>query len=879
MALFSAAAAPRTPVPPPREAAVGALHVPSPDWRDQVVYFLMTDRFADGDPRNNDQGFGEYDPRRGSHYSGGDLRGIVRRLDYIQGLGATAVWITPPVANQWIDPANGYTGYHGYWAEHFRRVDRHLGTLGDLQALSRALHGRGMFLIQDIVLNHTGNFFGYAGGWDPRDPARFYAPNRGARPAARPSQRPFDLNDPRRARDRRAGIYHWTPDVADYNDPLQEASHQMSGLDDLATGNPVVRRALRDSYGWWIRAAGVDAFRLDTAFYVPPQDIADFLRSTDPRAPGILEVARRTGRERFFVFGEGFGIDPPRQDRMAAKIERYMTDTGGTPLLPGMLNFPLYGTLLDVFVRGHPTDELAWRIERMVALHARPHLMPSFVDNHDVDRFLAGGSLAALRQSLLAIFTLPGIPTIYYGTEQGFTQPRAAMFAAGHGSGGRDHFDSGAPLYRLIAALSALRRGDAVFTRGTPQVVARSTAGPGAIAWRLSAPGRASAFVAMNTAEHAVLLDKMPTGLPPGTRLLGRFGIDGTPAQATVGARGELTLPLPPRAGWVWQADAGQTGDVARSGPAGAVGGIDKAANQVEIHAEPLPARIHGDLVWTGRTPTRGPLRIVVDGDLSRATDVRPDAQGRWEAVIDTSAMVDPDVVHEAVAWDPASGALSATMRFSVQRAWRLAADVDDPAGDDHGPDGRYRYPTDPSFAAQRTLDLRRVQARVAGGALQLDVTLAGLARSWNPANGFDHLALTVFVELPGLGEPAATVMPGQAAHVPEGLRWHRRLRVHGWSNALFSAASASPTQEGTPVAPGARLSVDAATSTIRLLLPAAALGGLRSLSGARVWVTTWDWDGGYRSIAPEAGPHVFGGGDPNRSPRVMDDSAVIELR
>jgi len=850
----------------------GPLHVASPDWRDQVVYFLMTDRFADGDPRNNDQGAGEYDPRRGSHYSGGDLAGIRQRLDYIQGLGATAVWITPPVANQWIDPRTGHTGYHGYWAEHFRRVDRHLGSLADLQALSRALHGRGMFLIQDIVLNHTGNFFAYDGGWDPQDPARFYTPASGSRPVSRPSQFPFGLNDPRRARDRRAGIYHWTPDVADYNDPDQEGRFQMSGLDDLATGRPAVRRALRDSYGWWIRAAGIDGFRLDTAFYMPPPDIADILYSRDRRAPGLVEAARRTGRRNFLVFGEGFGIDAPRSDTMARRIERYMTGSDGRPLLPGMLNFPLYGTLHDVLVRGHPTDELAWRIERMMSLHARPHLMPSFVDNHDVDRFLAGGSVAALRQALLAIFTLPGIPVVYYGTEQGFTQPRAALFAAGHGSNGRDHFDTGAPLYRTIAELSALRRGDAVFTRGTPEVLQRSGAGPGAIAWRMSRPGRAAAFVVLNTAEHEVLLDKMPTGLSPGTRLRGRFGVGGTPGPVSVGARGELTIPLPPRAGWVWQVD-----DAA--GAASSVGPSPAGLAAAEVRIDQPPAQVGGDLLLTGNTTSPGPLRIVLDGDLARAVEARPDATGRWEARIDTSAMIDPAVLHEATAWDPAAAAVSPTVRFAVRRTWSAAADADDPAGDDRGPDGLYRYPTDPSYAAQRTLDLRRVQARVSGGALQLEITLAGLTRSWNPANGFDHLALTVFIELPDTDEPAASVMPGQAARLPEGMRWHRRLRVHGWSNVLFSAAGATQDHEGTPVTPGARLTVDDAARTIRLQLPAAALGARPSLSGARLLVTTWDWDGGYRAIAPEPGPHVFGGGDPRSSPRVMDASPVITLR
>lgn len=116
------------------------LHVPSPDWRDQIIYFLMTDRFEDGNPQNNDQGAGEYDPKKGSRYSGGDLAGVQKRLDYIQGLGATSVWITPPVANQWWNGT--YGGYHGYWASDFKRVDPHVGNLKDYQKLSDALHRR-----------------------------------------------------------------------------------------------------------------------------------------------------------------------------------------------------------------------------------------------------------------------------------------------------------------------------------------------------------------------------------------------------------------------------------------------------------------------------------------------------------------------------------------------------------------------------------------------------------------------------------------------------------------------------------------------------------------------------------------------------------------
>ena len=836
------------------------LHVASPDWRDQVIYFVMTDRFADGDPRNNDQGAGEYDPAQSGRYSGGDLKGLQQRIPYIQGLGATAVWITPPVANQWRDPWAQYSGYHGYWAENFMQVDKHLGTLADYKQLSHALHSRGMYLVQDIVVNHTGNFFRYGKERSAQDPAKAFEINTGALPRSAPTQAPFSLNDPRRAADRRAGIYHWTPDITDYTHPVQELNWQMSGLDDLNTENPVVRRALRRSFGHWVKEVGVDAFRVDTAFYVPADYFSDFLHSKDAAAPGMAEVARRTGRNDFLVFGEGFGIDKPLDDTQARKIERYMTGPQGQPLLPGMLNFPLYGGLTDAFARGRPTAELGHRIGAMMKLHARPHLMPSFIDNHDVDRFLAGGSVAGLQQALLAMFTLPGIPVIYYGTEQGFTQQRASMFAAGWGSGGRDHFDTAAPLYRSIARLSALRREHRLFSRGTPEVLQDNPAAPGALAWRMSHEGR-SALVAMNSADADTLLDNLDTGLPAGTRLKTLFSLDGRVADATVGVDGRLSLRLPGRGGVVWQAAAEQS---AARLPA------------VEISIDALPgSRFSDDFTVSGRVSGAAKLDLVVDGDLTRSVPVVADADGRWQAVVDTSRLVDPAVRHRVTAWVEGAQRAAPAQEFVVQREWAVQADVIDPADDDQGRSGRVTYPTDPSFAA-RQMDLRRIKVSTSGGALRLDLSMADISTVWSPAQGFDHVAFTVFIELPG--QPGgATVMPQQNGDVPAGMRWHRRLRVHGWSNALFASEGASATLEGAPVAPAARVSTDTATRTVSLLLPAAALGELKSLSGAKVYVTTWDYDGGYRALRPAAQPYGMGGGD-DSTPKVMDESVVILL-
>jgi len=542
-ALLLAVVAGNHPVPDP------LLHVASPDWRDQVIYFALIDRFDDGDPSNNDQGAGVYDPDDHRRYSGGDLAGLARRLDYLQALGATALWITPPVANQWW---NGrYGGYHGYWARDFTAVDPHYGSLDDYRALSDRLHRAGMYLVQDVVFNHTGDYFGYD-GHDPTDPAAGWRPTPGSVPVTAPTQWPFSLNDPRDPAQRQANIYHWTPELADHGDRDQELHHQLMGLDDLATGNAVVRRALRRSYAHWITEVGVDAFRVDTALHMAPDDLRDLFHNDDADVPGLQAVARATGREGFMAFGEGFAIDPPFGEAQARRIEGYVTDAQGRPVLDAMINFPLYGALNDVFARGSPPAELADRIQRMMRVHADPHRMPTFVDNHDVDRFLAHGDETGLRQALLALMTLPGIPVVYYGTEQGFDQRRASMFAAGWGSGGRDHFDTAHPMFGYTAALIALRLGNRAFTRGTPWPLHADSRGPGLLVWRMDHAGEAW-LVAINTADSERAA-RMPSGLAPGTVLEARLDVLPPSDAPTVDAQGALEVVLPPRGSAVWQA-------------------------------------------------------------------------------------------------------------------------------------------------------------------------------------------------------------------------------------------------------------------------------------------------------------------------------------
>ncbi len=332
--------------PPAAGAAPLKLPVATPDWRDQILYLALTDRFDDGDARNNRLGQGEFDRRHGTRNSGSDLAGLARRLDHIQGLGATALWLTARAEDQ---------------------------------QLSHQLHQRGMYLVQDILLNHAGDSFADRRGADANGKTAYF-------------------KDP-------AGT------------PLRAA---LSPVPPNDVPNPAHRRALRQSHGAWIQSVGVDAFGPGRAFAIPSA------------LPG------------------------------------------------GMLNVALSAALNDAFSRGAPSAQLAQRIAAL-KLHARPHGMLNLIDNPAGERYLAGGSSAGLQQAWLAMMTLPGIPTLYDGTEQGFTQPRTSMFAAGGGSGGRDPVHTAAALYRYFASLAELRRGHKVLSRGMPRVLHGNAAQAGAL--------------------------------------------------------------------------------------------------------------------------------------------------------------------------------------------------------------------------------------------------------------------------------------------------------------------------------------------------------------------------------------------------------------
>ena len=228
-----------------------------------------------------------------------------------------------------------------------------------------------------------------------------------------------------------------------------------------------------------------------------------------------------------------------------------------------------------------------------------------------------------------------------------------------------------------------------------------------------------------------------------------------------------------------------------------------------------------------------------------------------------------------------------------------------DSIGDDHGRNGQLLYPLDPNWTLRRPGDIEAVRVYRAGTALKIELRMHDVLATWNPPNGFDHVAFTVFIRLPDpcaaqgrlqadAGAPAnaaspplraeaapgcraeAAVMPAQNGSLPDGMRWHYRIRANGWTNGLFSAQGASASSEGTLVTPTANVSSDSTARTVTLTIPGASLGKPASLSGARLYINTWDYDGGYRPLLARPEPFAMGGSP--GGPKVMDDSAVITL-
>jgi neopullulanase len=560
---------------------------------DEVIYFLLPDRFENGDQANDRGGIkGDrlvtgFDPTHKGFYNGGDLKGLIGRLDYLRNMGVTAIWLAPIFKNKPVQgpPGMETAGYHGYWVTDFTTVDPHFGTEAEFKAFVDAAHARGMKVYMDIITNHTADviFFrecegkascpyrskadypysrrasdgaainmGFAGDDDVSpenwslltDPAYAYTPF--VPDAEKDVKRPAWLNDPAYYHNR--GNTTFSGENSTYGDFV--------GLDDLMTEHPRVVAGMIEIYQSWIERFGIDGYRIDTAKHVNPEFWQQFV-------PAILATANAQGIPNFHIFGE------VATGEMDPALTAEWTVRAG---LPTNLDMPFFAAVRDVLAGNRAPDHLV-RLFAADVLYAGGEAtalrLPTFVGNHDFGRFAHFADRAhpgATQEERLAraklahamMFLLRGIPTVYYGDEQGYVgdgndqDARETMFASQvavyndndligtDSTTAKSNFEPSHPLYHAIAELASARKANAGLRYGR-QIIRSYDEKPGLLAISRIDPTDKTDIVVMFNTSNAPLttrvsIDYRATGIAP---VVGQC-----PAAPT--APGQMTISVPP---------------------------------------------------------------------------------------------------------------------------------------------------------------------------------------------------------------------------------------------------------------------------------------------------------------------------------------------
>ncbi|HEU4384488.1 MAG TPA: alpha-amylase family glycosyl hydrolase [Anaeromyxobacteraceae bacterium] len=470
--------------PAPTAPAAALAPLPDRDWRDEVLYFVLVDRFADGDPSND----AAVDRAAKGAFHGGDLEGLTAHLDEIASLGVTALWVNPLVKN--IDGFVTGAGfpdwaYHGYWADDLGRLDPRFGDEADLRALVAACHARGIRVLLDVVYNHPGYGTHY-------------------------------LRDPRTR-----GWLRSTEIGGCGDDDLTSC---LAGLPDWKTELPEVRDFLLDHQLSWARRFGLDGFRLDTLKHV---------------SHDFWQVHRRRTRAEvspgFFLLGELWGGDAENLDAYFAPDE---IDAG--------FDFSFPGSALG-WVQGRGRTVAFDRYLRSREKVRAGHHLAHFLSSHDVPGALhqLAGDKALFRLAAVLQLTVAGIPVVYYGEEVGrpggaWPDNRSDMpwgdraILPGRGLSRDDELRE---FYRRVVAA---RRAHPALSRGKHEAI--STEGDLYVFQRRDTASGDAVVVALNrgSAEARATFAPLPewNGLLP---------VDALAAVEATAEAGRLTVRVPPR--------------------------------------------------------------------------------------------------------------------------------------------------------------------------------------------------------------------------------------------------------------------------------------------------------------------------------------------
>jgi alpha-amylase len=554
----------------------------------------MADRFSNGSTANDQGGLGSdpmvsgFDPTKKGFYNGGDLAGLLDKIDYIQGLGTTSIWLTPSFKNKAVQPEDKSAGYHGYWITDFTQIDPHLGTNNELKALIDEAHSRGMKVYFDIITNHTADVIGYEDS-EGKDVRKGYT-SKDEVPYKTADGEPFDdrdyagsesfpeldtetsfpyvpvleegeedlkvpewLNDPT--------LYHNRGDTTFAGEDAYYGD--FFGLDDLFTEHPKVVSGMKDIYKTWIRDFGVDGFRIDTMKHVNNEFWQDF-------GPDVLNYAKAQGKDEFFMFGEVFDTTKSFTSQFTTRNQ-----------MQAVLDFPFQEAARSFASKSQDTRTLEaffagddWYTDA----DSNVYQLPTFLGNHDMGRigsFIAADNPGSTDAEQVArdqlahelMYFSRGNPVVYYGDEQGFTGPggdqdaRQTLFAsqvpeyldddllgtdATHAT---DNFNSAHPLYSKISELAALTKEHPALRDGAHQH-RYASAGQGIYAFsRTDAKDQREYVVALNNSERAQTAE-VPTYIAKRnyTRIYGDAAAETKTSEA-----GTLTVTVPPLSAVVYE--------------------------------------------------------------------------------------------------------------------------------------------------------------------------------------------------------------------------------------------------------------------------------------------------------------------------------------
>jgi glycosidase len=366
---------------------------------DESTYFIMTDRYENGDQSNDFGGANQsksvsgFSPSEIGWWHGGDFKGITKNLETIKQMGFTSIWITPPVVQKYVQGDSA--AYHGYWGVDFTTTDPHLGSESDFKEMVYVAHSLNLKVIIDVVLNHTADVIYYENG------------------KPKVSKAEEKIKKP-----------EWLNSISNYhnlgNDPLQGNSildGDFFGLDDLATEKETVISGWIDVWSMWINKFDIDGMRIDTFKHVNPEFWKKFI-------PKIKEVAAKAGKSDFPIFGEAADSDP---ETLATYV------AGGQ--VSSVLDFAFQKKVKSFAQYGYSAEELAELFnsdDLYTTSRTNAYGLATFLGNHDMGRighFLATAIPSEDKKALLeraklanaALFLLRGGPVTYYGDEKGFT--------------------------------------------------------------------------------------------------------------------------------------------------------------------------------------------------------------------------------------------------------------------------------------------------------------------------------------------------------------------------------------------------------------------------------------------------------------------------